>query len=178
MYLNAYQKYMEELTEEYGSLLISQLLKAVNGKFSVELPNLDGYVGQMCRFGDYAVTPYGSEAIFHLKGTEPNYDMIRSFEVLMSFFPNVVWHGKSRFPISICAFLHTTEHDKELFIIPVRRGEEKNLSNFADDKFGNEKCIVVVFLLETEEQMLKIHTKRGVCFAFVKKDGVVFYKNN
>ena len=53
MYLNAYQKYVEELVNEYESLLISQLLKAVNSKFGIELPNINGYVEQMCYYDDY-----------------------------------------------------------------------------------------------------------------------------
>ena len=36
MYLNAYQRYVEELIGEYESLLLSQLLKAVNFKFEIE----------------------------------------------------------------------------------------------------------------------------------------------
>ena len=37
MYLNAYQRYVEELIGEYESLLLSQLLNAVNFKFGIEL---------------------------------------------------------------------------------------------------------------------------------------------
>lgn len=43
MYLNAYQKYMEELLDEYDSLLLSQLLKAVNNKFGAKLQGIDDY---------------------------------------------------------------------------------------------------------------------------------------
>ena len=68
MYLNAYQKYMEELLDEYDSLLLSQLLKAVNNKFGAKLQGIDDYAKQMCRYGDYKMTAYGTQYILLRKG--------------------------------------------------------------------------------------------------------------
>lgn len=178
MYLNAYQRYVEELLNEYESLLISQLLRAVNSKFQIELPNIDDYVKQMCHYGDYFKTPYGRDHILCIKGGEPNYDMIRSFEVMLSFMPQVIWHRKSRSPISMRFFVSTLEHDREISVIPVQQGNEKLLSEYADDKFENEKCEVVIFLLETKEQMKLIKSNCNYRYAFITKDGAVFFKKD
>lgn len=177
MYLNAYQKYFEELIEEYESLLLSQLLRAVNIKFGTELPDITGYAKQMCEFGCYKMTAYGSEFIFHRKDVSPNFDMMRSFEVLLSFLSQqVIWHRRSKAPITIRFFLSTLEHDKEIFIISVQQGKERTVSEYVNDKFDDEKCIVVIFLLEAEEQMQKITATCNFRFALITKDGVVFYK--
>ena len=97
MYLNAYQRYVEELIGEYESLLLSQLLYAVNFKFGIELPSIEDYARQMCYYGDYKMLAYGGDYILHVKGGEPNYDMIRSFDVVLSFLPQVIWHRKCRY---------------------------------------------------------------------------------
>lgn len=178
MYLNAYQKYVEELIGEYESLLLSQLLKAVNHKFGIELPSIEDYARQMCYYGNYKMLAYGSDYILHVKGGEPNYDMIRSFDVVLSFFPQVAWHRKSRKPISICFFVNTLEHDREISVIPVQQGNERMLARYADDKFEDQKCEVVIFLLETKEQMKLISSTCNYRFALITRDGVMFYKKD
>jgi len=176
MYLNDCQRYMEELVDEYSSLLLSQLLKAVNHKFGLNLRNLNRYANQMRVHGCYQLTAYGTEYILHRKGANPDYDMIRSFEVLLPFLTQATWHRKGRFPVAIRVFIHTIEHDKEISVIPVQQGKEKMLSEYVNDKFENEKCSIIIFLLETEEQMKKINAKCNYRFALVTKEGVVFYK--
>ena len=61
MYLNAYQRYVEELIGEYESLLLSQLLNAVNFKIGIELPSIEDYARQMCYYGDYKMLAYGGD---------------------------------------------------------------------------------------------------------------------
>ena len=176
--MNAYQKYVEELVNEYESLLISQLLKAVNSKFGIELPNINGYVEQMCYYDDYEKEPYGDDYILYVKGGEANYDMIRSFDVMLSFLPQVVWHRKSRKPVSICFLACTLEHDREMSVIPVQQGNERMLTRYASDKFDNEKSEIVIFLLETKVQMKLIKPTCNYRYALITSDGVVFFKGS
>ena len=178
MYLNAYQRYVEELIGEYESLLLSQLLNAVNFKLGIELTSIEDYARQMCYYGDYKMLAYGGDYILHVKGGEQNYDMIRSFDVMQSFLPQVIWHRKSREPVSIRFFVSTLEHDREISIIPVQRGKERMLTRYADDKFEDQKCEVVIFLLETKEQMKLISSTCNYRFALITKGGVVFYKKD
>ena len=104
--------------------------------------------------------------------------MIRSFDVVLSFLPQVIWHRKSREPVSIRFFVSTIEHDREISIIPVQQGKERMLTRYADDKFEDQKCEVVIFLLETKEQMKLISSTCNYRFALITKGGVVFYKKD
>ncbi len=176
MYLNAYQKYIDELLDEYGGLLISQLLVMVNFKFGAELENLDGFISQMVRYGDYEKMHVGKEFALVPKGREPDFDVIRSFSVMVAFLPDVIWHRKSRDYVSIRFFVSTLKHDKEISVIPVKKGNEKMLSRYAEDKFAKAKCEVVMFLLESKEQMNDINCDRCCRFAVIGKNGVNFYK--
>lgn len=176
MYLNAYQQYIDTLIEEYGSLLCRQLLVAVNHEFKTSIPSVFGYVSQMCRYGDYEIVTYGTDHILFRKGEEPDYDMIRAFDVMLSFYPQVIWHRKSRAPIALRFMISTLKHDKEIFVIPVQQGTERTVSEYVNDKFDNEKCEVVIFLLEVQEQMQRVRVSCNFRFALITKDGVVFYK--
>lgn len=178
MYLNAYQKYMEELLDEYDSLLLSQLLKAVNNKFGAKLQGIDDYAKQMCRYGDYKMTAYGTQYILLRKGGEPDYDIIRSFDVMLSFLPQIVWHRRGRDPISMRFFVSTLEHDREISVIPVQQGKERMITEYASDKFDDEKCEVVIFLLEIKEQMQRIKPNCNYRYALITKNGVAFYKKD
>lgn len=178
MYLNAYQKYMEELLDEYDSLLLSQLLKAVNNKFGAKLQGIDDYAKQMCRYGDYKMTAYGTQYILLREGGEPDYAMIRSFDIMLSFLPQVVWHRRGRDPISMRFFVSTLEHDREISVIPVQQGKERMITEYASDKFDDEKCEVVIFLLEIREQMQQIKPNCNYRYALITKTGVAFYKKD
>lgn len=178
MYLNAYQRYAAELIDEYGSLLCRQILAAVNHKFGMTLATFDGYAAQMCRYGEYEMKKPGAGCILCRKGDMPDYDIIRSFDVLAAFLPQVIWHRRSREPTSLRFFIHTAEHDKEAFVIPVRQGKEKLLADYANDTFDKEKCIVVIFLLDTKGQMQKINANLNYRLALITKDGVAFYKKD
>lgn len=109
MYMNAFQQYIAELLDEYDTLLSRQLLAAVNFKFKLELPNIDGYTMQMCRYGDYAKVANGGDFIFCRKSCEPDYDIIRAFDVMLSFQPKVVWHRAQPQNRWRCAFLSHAE---------------------------------------------------------------------
>lgn len=178
MYLNAYQQYAAELIDEYGALLCRQILAAINHRFGVALATFDGYAAQMCRYGDYEMKTQGTDCILCRKGDIPDYDIIRSFDVMAAFLPQVVWHRKSRDPTSLRFFIRTEKHDREVFVVPVRQGKEKVLADYANDTLGKETCVVVIFLPDAKEQMQKIHANCNYRFALITKDGVVFYKKD
>lgn len=176
MFMNAYQKYITELIGEYGSLLKSQLLKLVNHKFKCNLPNLNGYINQLCRFDDFEEIVYGQDTVVLHKGDVPNYDIIRSVSVMMSFLQNVLYHNKSSGMISVRFYVSSGDNDKEINIIPIKQGCEKMAQRFADDKFSNAKCEVVIFLLEDKEQKQKIKAICNCKFAVITEKGPIFYK--
>ena len=176
MYMNNCQKYIAELIGEYGPLLQRQLLALVKHKFKAEIETIDGYVYQMCKFSDYEKTGEGDEAIVVIKGSIPDYDIIRSFDVMLAFLPQVIWHRKSKSFISLCFFINTPDHDKEIYVIPVQQGAEKTVSDYASDKFEYAKCEVVMFLLETMEQMKLINPDCYYKFALLGTEGVKFFK--
>ena len=176
MYLNACQKYIAELLEEYGPLLKRQLLTMAKHKFQTVLPNLDGYIGQMCHYGDFEQYTLSNELVIAPKGAEPDFDVIRSVDVMLQFFPNVIQHRKSRGFITIRFFVSTPEHDKEISVIPVRAGMEQTVSDFAEDKFGCAKCEVVMFLPDSREQMKRLFPNCYYRFAILEKDGVKFFR--
>lgn len=66
----------------------------------------------MCLHGDYEKVEVGHEFALCKKGSEPNYDVIRSFDVMLSFVKDVISHRKSKNPTSIHFLLglkHTTK---------------------------------------------------------------------
>ena len=176
MYMNAFQQYIAELLDEYDTLLSRQLLAAVNFKFKLELPNIDGYTMQMCRYGDYAKVAHDGDFIFCRKSCEPDYDIIRAFDVMLSFQPKVVWHRRSREPVAMRFFVSTLKHDKEMLVIPVRQGSEYKISAYVADKFDNDPCVVVIFLLEAKEQIQRIRVECNYRFALITSSGVAFFK--
>lgn len=178
MYMNPYQQYIRDLLDEYGALLKRQLLKMINFKFRTQKSSIDGYILQMCRYADYEVVAIGADDAVCQKGTEPDYDIIRSFDVLLAFMPKAQYHRKSRDFISIVFIIETDECDKEVFVIPVKAGHEKAVSSFTNDKFDNEKNEVVIFLLEDKEQIKRLQTNSNHKFAVIEKSGVKFIKHN
>ena len=174
MYMNAFQKRIALLIEEYGGLTKKQLLAIINGEFGSKLPNLDGYIAQMCRFGDYEEVPFPTGSILVQRGTEPDLDIVRCIEIMLCFFPDIVSHHRARSPIAIRFYKNSEQSMKEISVIPVKYGEEMALSSFVRDKFSNEKSEVVIFLLEAREQMKLI--KANGRFAVIEKQGVKFFK--
>lgn len=83
--MNAYQKYITELIGEYGSLLKSKLLKLVNHKFKCNLPNLNGYINQFCRFDDFEEIVYGQDTVVLHKVDVPDYDIIALCRLCLVF---------------------------------------------------------------------------------------------
>ena len=175
MYLNVFQKYMKELIDEYGTLLKRQLLVMVNSHIGSQLPNIDRYVFQMCQFGHFETGWIVDEEYVGYEGAEPDFDVIRSVDVMIAFLPNVKEHRRSREPVCIRFFAGVNNNEKEIGIIPVKYGTEKKVSDFANDKTGDGKCEVVIFLLEDKQQMKQIHTDRNCKFAVIGKKGVEFY---
>lgn len=181
MYLNPYQKYIMELLIEYGSLMQRQLLKLVNAKFKVLLPNIDRYIEQLCKFGDCEKNGDGDDAIISIRSVdenkaEPNYDIIRSVDVLIAFLPKVIWHRKSRSFVAVRFFISTYKHDKAVSVIPVKEGFEKEIESFTEDNFTYASSEIVIFLLEDSKQMKKINPGCYHRFAIIGKEGVTFYK--
>lgn len=174
MYLNAYQKCIERLIDEYGCLSKPQLLCLVNAELGGHLPQLDGFIAQMCRYGDFTMLSEGGYEAVARKGTELDFCILRSLEVMLSFMPNVVAHHKGREPAAIHFFIDSGKGIKDVYIIPVKQGEEKMAAAYAKDKFA-EKDKIAIFLLDSREQMQFIQVKGK--FAIVDIQGVSFYKN-
>lgn len=174
MYLNTYQKCIERLIDEYGCLSKPQLLCLVNAELKAHLPHLDGFIAQMCRYGDFTVLSEGGYEAVARRNTELDFCILRSLEVMLSFMPNVVAHHKGREPVTVRFFTKTGRGLKDVCIIPVRQGEEKMAAAYAKDKF-TEKEKVAIFLLDCREQMQFIQAKGK--FAIVGIQGVSFYKN-
>lgn len=146
----------------------------VNAALGSALPNLNGYISQMCRYGDYEEIPYSSGNAVIRKGAEPNFDIVRSAEIMICFFPEVISHHKARSPIAIRFYKNSKQSMKEICIIPVKAGQEKMVSAFAEDKFSDGKSEIVIFLLEAKDQM-KLMKANGK-FAVIEKQGVRFFK--
>lgn len=172
--MNKYQKQIARLVEEYGCLTKRQLLLLVNAELGTHIPNLDGYISQMCRFADYEEIPYTDGIILTGRGREPDFEVIRSAEVILCFLDKIVLHGRGQKPVSVRLFINQEQHMKEISIIPVKSGEEQMLSAFAESKFGKGKSGIVIFLLDNREQM-KLMNANGR-FAVIEKHGVVFFK--
>ena len=178
MYMNPYQEYIRDLLSEYGALLKRQLMKMINFKFRTQKSSIDGYIYQMCRYADYEVIAVGADDAVCQKGTQPDYDVIRSFDVLLAFMPKVQYHRKCRGFISIVFIIEMDEYDKEVSVIPVKAGHEKAVSSFANDKFDNGNCEIVIFLLENKVQLKLVQTGCNHKFAVVEQSGVKFIKHN
>lgn len=176
MYLNAYQKYIDELIDEYGALLERQLLAMVNARFKTALKNISSYTQQMCTFSDFKKEPYGNEYIFMNNSAEVDYDIIRSFEVMLKFIPNIISHNKSKGNISIRFFVNVNDNNKEICIIPVKQGYEKMISSYVADKLKNERNEVVIFLLDAKEQIKLINADCNCKFSVITENGAVFFK--
>lgn len=176
MFLNVYQRYISELIDEYHSLLKRQLLILVNRRFGSHLPNLDGYLGQMCRFGDVSFIPYGSDAVVLPKGCEPDYTIIRSMEVMLQFLQHIARHGRGKGDVSIRFSVTTPEAEKEICIIPVQSGLERQAAAWVGDRFTRSPSQMVIFLLDSKEQMQCISADCSHRFAVVTEGGVAFYK--
>ena len=176
MYLNAYQKYIDELIDEYGALLERQLLAMVNAKFKTTLKNIASYTQQMCTFSDFKKEQCGNDNIFMRSGIEPDFDIIRSFEVMLKFLPNIISHNKSKGNISIRFFVNVNDNNKEICIIPVKQGYEKMIVSYVADKFKNERNEVVIFLLDAKEQIKLINADCNCKFSVVTENGAVFFK--
>lgn len=176
MYLNAYQKYIDELIDEYGALLERQLAVMVNAKFKTNFKSISAYTQQMCTFSDFKKEPYGKEYIFMNNSAEADYDIIRSFEVMLKFVPNIISHNKSKGNISIRFFVNVNDNNKEICIIPVKQGYERMICSYVADKFKNERSEVVIFLLDTKEQIKLINADCNCKFSVVTENGAVFFK--
>ena len=172
--MNQYQKQIARLIDEYGCLTKRQLLLLVNAELGTHIPNLDGYISQMCRFADYEEIPYANGTILAGKGSEPDFDVMRSAEVMLCFLDKIVLHGRGQKPVTIRLFINQEQHMKAVYIIPVKTGEEQALSAFTADKFRKEKNEIVIFLLENREQMKQMGANGKL--AVVEKHRVVFFK--
>lgn len=178
MYLNAFQKIIKELLDEYDSLLIRQLIVYGNDRLKTRIKNIDNYVRQMCLHGDYEKVEVGHEVALCKKGSEPDYDIIRSFDVMLSFVKDVISHRKSKNPTSIHFFVRTKTHDKEMIVLPIKNGDEKFVISYANNEFSDEKCEVVLFLLDDRTQMKIINSSCNYRLVLITKNGVEFFKKD
>ena len=177
MFLNPYQKYIDELIKEYGPLEARQLTSLVNIKFRTKFRNLDIYIEQMARYNDYERIGNEKNALVGIQGMQPDYDVIRSIEVMLYFLGQVVSHRRCRDYVSIRFYLCGGNHTKEVSVIPVKKGYERRVSEYVNDKFTSDKSEVVMYLLEDKSQIKKITTNCYQRFAVIEDKGVVFYKD-
>lgn len=178
MFLNPYQKYIDELINEYGPLYMRQLVNLVNAKFKTRFENLNVYISQMERYYNYELTDEGREMLVCIRGMHPDYNIIRSMDVMLYFINHVVWHRRSGDYVSIRFYIDSDGHTREVSVIPVKKGEEKRISDYVTDKFTNDKSEVIMYLLEEKSQIKKITSKRYQRFAYITKKGVIFYKSD
>ena len=127
-------------------------------------------------FSDYEIQQLGADVILMHKGTEPDYDIIRSFEVMLKFIPNIIAHNISKGYISIRFFVNSGDSNKEICIIPVRQGNARIICAYADDKFSSNKADIVIFLLDDKEQIKHIDVQCNCRYAIVTETGAVFFK--
>ncbi len=172
MFYNPYQRYIKELLDEYGALTKEQLRRAVNIRFWRNFKSIDAYLEQMCRFDDFQM----QGGLMLPGGTPPDYDVVRAFEVLLCFLTDNVRHYRAKGCAAIRFVVPGDTHDKDICIIPVRLGSEKSVSDYADDKFSDDKCEVVIFLVDEKEQIGKIKTGCNCKFAMVTAGGTQFFK--
>lgn len=178
MYYNKYQEYIKELIDEYGPLLKRQILAMVNANFETKFENIDTYIRQMCIFGDFEIQVKSKNQIFGYKGEEPNFDIIRSFDVMIEFLPNVKLHRRCKEMFTISYFVENENQLKEISVIPVKSGLEWAAATYADDKIKDIKCEIVIFLIEDKKQIKLINTECNARFAILDEKGVVFYTRN
>ena len=175
MYKNRYQEQMIALLEEYGPLLKRQFLELFNKTNSYQLKNVDGFCNQMCQFGPFGTGWIGEEEYIGFRGALPNVDIIRSFDVLLAFMPDVVSHRRGRHPVTIRICAGMGEHEKDISIVPVKPGEEQSASLYADERIGKGKCEIVIFLIEDKNQIELLDVKCNAKYALVDKNGVSLY---
>ena len=178
MFLNPYQKYIDELINEYGPLYMRQLVNLVNAKFKTRFATLNGYVAQMERYYYYERNEEGCETLVYIGGMHPDYNIIRSMDVMLHFINQVIWHRKSGDYVSIRFYVDSDGHTREVSVIPVNKGSEKRVSDYVNDKVTNDKSEVVMYLLDDKSQIRKITSKRYQRFAYITENGVVFYKSD
>lgn len=176
MYLNAYQRYMISLVKEYGPLKQRQIEYMANLHFERKLPNLDGYIRQLCQFGDFQRQRYEGEMYVGYKGDTPDPIISDAFEVMMQFGSNVVAHHRGKDLAAICFLVRAKEQTKEVCVLPVVPGDEYAVTAFAEDSsfYGNGR--LVIFLIARKEQMRSVRTKENHKFALVGGGTVIFFE--
>lgn len=185
MYMNIFQKYIKELLDEYGPLLKRQLHEMIKYKFRVNKESIDGYVKQMCIYADYEECEIDSWEIVLSKGDEVDFDVIRSFEVMLKFLGDLTQHSKGKEYVSVRFWVKVVKNDdieevthnneKDICIIPVHIGTEKEICLYAEEKVSCEKSEIIIFLLDSIEQIEKINAECNHKFATLGKNGVNFY---
>ena len=175
MYMNRFQKYIDELITTFGPLLKRQLLVLVNHRFNTSKPTLDGYIKQMCSFSDYKEYEYANNVIVTKGGDEPDFDIIRSVDVMLEFIDDLTEYKRAKYPVSIRFYAETKSHTKEISIIPVRKGTEEGLSELIAD-LSQEKCQTVILLLDNRKSLGKFKRGDNILFASVDKNGVTLYR--
>ena len=92
-----------------------------------------------------------------------------------TFLPNVRIHRRSKAHVSIRFCAGMGEHEKDISIIPVKPGEEQTVSLFVNDKVGEGKCEIVIFLLEDKKQIKALDVDCNAKYALINKKGVSLY---
>lgn len=174
MYMNIYQRCMKMLLSEFGPLYQRQLETLVRRKVNGRFQNLDGYIGQMCQFGDYEKIRLGDEILVSPTKTPPDNDMLRSIDVVLGFMDGLLDVYLGNEPVKLRFFVKTGEREKELCVIPVHPGKERIISGYVCQTGGE----TVILLLDDKEQIGYINTLRPCKFVTVIGRNVTFYTKN
>lgn len=65
-----------------------------------------------------------------------------------------------------------------MIVLPIKNGDEKFVIGYANNKFINEKCEVVLFLLDDRTQMKIINSSCNYRLVLITKNGVEFFKKD
>ena len=175
MYLNLYQRCVKALLDEFGPMYQRQLEALVRRKVNDYFRDLDGYIEQMCQFGDYERLELSDEILISPANTAPDGDMLRCIEVMLGFADELVAFFAGTAPVKLRFFVRTAEREKEICVVPVHRECEKSAAAFVDGTEGGE---TVILLPDAKEQIPIIKTAHPCKFVIVNGRDVTFYTKN
>ncbi len=175
MYLNLYQRCIKVLLDEFGPLYQRQLEALVRRKVNGYFKNLDGYIDQMCRYGDYEKLELVGEALISPAKAAPDGDMLRCMDVMLSFVDSVTAFCVGAPPVKLKFFVRDDETEKEICVIPVHIGGEQPIAAYVD---GPDSGETLILLLAVKGQIRSIKTRRPCKFAVIEGQSVIFYTKN
>jgi hypothetical protein len=157
-YLNMAQKRVMELLGEYGALKQSQLeAMLLQGEWA-HTPNLDGYLRQLEGERKIKILHGDDGAYICLPDAKPDGDAGDAFDVLLFFRQRALHHRRGRPPVQVLFYYEAENHVHEAFVLVVRPGAEREISDFADANLSGE-FQTVFFLCESDAQFKTISAR-------------------